>query len=112
VTGSANAPDPAGTLPTSSARRWIAGAPWWYRRSRWAGTLLYYLWQLRSAGRLPDIPVYLDSPMAINASELLGTHRADHRPTPEVYEGMCAMAAYTRRPTSPGRSRRAPSPRS
>jgi metallo-beta-lactamase family protein len=59
------------------------------------------------AGRLPDIPVYLDSPMAINASELLGTHRADHRPTPEVYEGMCAMAAYTRRPTSPGRSRRA-----
>ena len=61
-----------------------------------AQTLLYYLWQLRSAGRLPDIPVYLDSPMAINASELLGTHRADHRLTPEVYEGMCAMAAYTR----------------
>ena len=61
-----------------------------------AQTLLYYLWQLREAGRLPDVPVYLDSPMAINASELLGTYRDDHRLPPEVYEGMCAMATYTR----------------
>ena len=61
-----------------------------------AQTLLYYLWQLRSAGRLPDVPVYLDSPMAINASNLLGTHRLDHRLPPEVYEDMCAMATYTR----------------
>ena len=61
-----------------------------------AQTLLYYLWQLREAGRLPEVPVYLDSPMAINASDLLGTHRADHRLTPQVYEAMCAMATYTR----------------
>lgn len=60
-----------------------------------AQTLLYYLWQLRSAGRLPDVPVFLDSPMAINASELLGEFKDDHRLAPEVYEGMCAMAAYT-----------------
>ncbi len=63
-----------------------------------AQALLYYLWQLRSAGRLPDVPVYLDSPMAINASDLLGKHRDDHRLSPEVYEGMCAMASYTRDP--------------
>ena len=61
-----------------------------------AQTLLYYLWQLRSGGRLPDVPVYLDSPMAINASDLLRTHQRDHRLPPEVYEGMCAMATYTR----------------
>jgi len=61
-----------------------------------AQTLLYYLWTLRQAGRLPDVPVYLDSPMAINASELLGTYSGDHRLAPEVYEGMCAMASYTR----------------
>ncbi|MGY4710571.1 MBL fold metallo-hydrolase RNA specificity domain-containing protein [Mycolicibacterium sp. CBM1] len=61
-----------------------------------AQTLLYYLWQLRAAGRLPDIPVYLDSPMAINASDLLGAYRCDHRLRPEVYVGMCAMATYTR----------------
>lgn len=61
-----------------------------------AQTLLYYLWTLREAGRLPDVPVYLDSPMAINASELLGTYPSDHRLQPGVYEGMCAMATYTR----------------
>jgi metallo-beta-lactamase family protein len=61
-----------------------------------AQTLLFHLWQLHRAGRLPDVPVYLDSPMAINASELLGIHHGDHRLTPEIYEGMCAMATYTR----------------
>ena len=61
-----------------------------------AQTLLYYLWQLRTAGRLPDIPIYLDSPMAINASELLGRFPDDHRLPPEVYEGMRDMATYTR----------------
>lgn len=61
-----------------------------------AQLLLYYLWQLRGAGRLPDVPIYLDSPMAINASELLGAHRDDHRLSPEVYEDMCAIATYTR----------------
>ncbi|HPZ96213.1 MAG TPA: MBL fold metallo-hydrolase, partial [Mycobacterium sp.] len=61
-----------------------------------AQTLLYYLWQLRNAGRLPDIPIYLDSPMAINASELLGRFPDDHRLPPEVYQGMRDMASYTR----------------
>lgn len=61
-----------------------------------AQVLLYYLWQLRSAGKLPDVPVYLDSPMAINASDLLRTYPDDHRLPPEVYEGMCIMATYTR----------------
>ena len=61
-----------------------------------AQTLLYYLWTLRQAGRLPDVPVYLDSPMAINASELLGTYSDDHRLGPDVYQSMCEMATYTR----------------
>lgn len=63
-----------------------------------AQTLLYYLWTLREAGRLPDVPVYLDSPMAINASNLLGTFAGDHRLGPDVYQGMCDMASYTRDP--------------
>jgi len=61
-----------------------------------AQTLLYYLWTLHQDGRLPDVPVYLDSPMAINASELLGKYDRDHRLGAEVYESMCAMASYTR----------------
>ena len=49
-----------------------------------AQTLLYHLWLLRKAGRLPDVPVYLDSPMAINASELLCAHPGDLKLSPEV----------------------------
>ncbi|QZY44693.1 MULTISPECIES: MBL fold metallo-hydrolase RNA specificity domain-containing protein [Mycolicibacterium] len=61
-----------------------------------AQALLYYLWRLHSAGRLPGIPIYLDSPMAINASDLLGAFPRDHRLPPEVYDDMCALATYTR----------------
>ncbi|MCB0931360.1 MAG: MBL fold metallo-hydrolase [Mycobacterium sp.] len=60
-----------------------------------AQTLLYYLWELRRQRRLPDVPVYLDSPMAINVSNLLRTFQNDHRLDPEIYEDMCAMAHYT-----------------
>ena len=60
-----------------------------------AQTLLYHLWQLREAGKLPDIPIYLDSPMAINASELLGSYPGDHKLSAQVYEGMREMANYS-----------------
>lgn len=58
--------------------------------------LLYYLWKLRSEDRLPDLPIYLDSPMAISASELLHRHREDHRLPPEVCDAVCDVATYTR----------------
>jgi metallo-beta-lactamase family protein len=37
-------------------------------------TILYFLHQLRSAGRLPDVPVYVDSPMAVRATEVFRAH--------------------------------------
>lgn len=61
-----------------------------------AQMLLYLLWRLRRAHRLPNIPVYMDSPMAINASNLLSTFADDHRLSPEVYEEMCDIATYAR----------------
>jgi len=61
-----------------------------------AQLLLYHLWQLRQAGRLTSVPVYLDSPMAINASELLCAHRADHRAPPDACRAICGIATYTR----------------
>lgn len=39
-----------------------------------AQQLLYYLGQFFDAGTLPKIPVYLDSPMAIEASKLYAAH--------------------------------------
>jgi metallo-beta-lactamase family protein len=37
-------------------------------------TIIYFLHQLRSAGRLPDLPVYVDSPMAVRATEVFRAH--------------------------------------
>jgi metallo-beta-lactamase family protein len=37
-------------------------------------TIVYFLHQLLSAGRLPDVPVYVDSPMAARATEVFRAH--------------------------------------
>lgn len=61
-----------------------------------AQSLLYYLWLLKRAGRLDLVPVYVDSPMATDATALLHQHRSDHRLAPEVCEEVCATATYVR----------------
>jgi metallo-beta-lactamase family protein len=37
-------------------------------------TVVYFLHQLISAGRLPDVPIYVDSPMAARAAEVFRSH--------------------------------------
>ncbi len=44
-----------------------------------AQLLLWLIARLKSAGDIPDLPVYLDSPMAIDATEMLGRYAAEHR---------------------------------
>jgi metallo-beta-lactamase family protein len=44
-----------------------------------AQSVLYHLYRLRAAGRIPDIPLVLDSPMAIDATDIFCRHIADHR---------------------------------
>jgi metallo-beta-lactamase family protein len=61
-----------------------------------AQSLLYHLEQLKSAGRIGDIPIFLDSPMAINASEMLCTHLPDHRLSAEACTRACDIADYVR----------------
>ena len=39
-----------------------------------AQELIYYLSRLRQAGRLPEVPVFLDSPMAIDVTDLFRRH--------------------------------------
>ena len=41
--------------------------------------IVYMMDQLASAGRLPKIPVFVDSPLAVNATEIYGAH-------PECYD--------------------------
>ncbi len=61
-----------------------------------AQLLLYLIGQLKAAGRIPDLPVALDSPMAINATELFARHHADHRLAPAEARAACAVARYVR----------------
>ncbi|QIL77905.1 MBL fold metallo-hydrolase [Hymenobacter sp. HDW8] len=42
-------------------------------------TLLYYLKKLRQEGRIPKVPVYVDSPMGIRVTSLFQHHTAAHR---------------------------------
>ncbi len=37
-------------------------------------TLVYFLHQLMNARRLPDLPIFVDSPMAVRATEVFRTH--------------------------------------
>ena len=41
-------------------------------------TLLYLIRQLELAGRIPQLPTFVDSPMAITATQLYLAHREDH----------------------------------
>lgn len=61
-----------------------------------AQSLLFHLWRLKSDARIPDLPVYLDSPMAIDASEIFCRHLGEHRLTKEQCRASCRVARYVR----------------
>lgn len=54
-----------------------------------AQSLIYDLWRLRERGGLRNVPVYLDSPMATSASELLHAYPKEHRIDPHDYDAAC-----------------------
>ena len=37
-------------------------------------TIVYFLHQLMRAGQLPDMPIFVDSPMAVRATEVFKAH--------------------------------------
>jgi metallo-beta-lactamase family protein len=58
--------------------------------------LLLLLARLRAAGRLPKVPIYLDSPMAIATTELYREHRDSHRLDDDECHAMGSVAHYVR----------------
>lgn len=60
-----------------------------------AQSILYHLWKLKSQGKLGNVPIYLDSPMAISATKLLHEHHADHKITEDLCDAICNVATYT-----------------
>ncbi len=60
-----------------------------------AQSLLYILAKLKAAHQIPNLPIYLDSPMAIEASEMIHRFPHDHRLSPEQCKAMDHVATYT-----------------
>jgi metallo-beta-lactamase family protein len=59
-----------------------------------AQTMLYYLDQLKNTGQIPAVlPVYLNSPMASDVTELYKRHRQDHR----LDDAACAQMCHSGR---------------
>lgn len=58
--------------------------------------LMYHLYTLKRDKRIPDIPVFLDSPMAIDVTELLVKYKNEHRLAPSECAQMCKGVRYAR----------------
>lgn len=58
--------------------------------------LLHILATLKAEKRIPDLPVHLDSPMAIEATDLFCKHGDDHRLNAEQCKRLCRSAHYAR----------------
>ena len=61
-----------------------------------AQTILHLLSELRASGRIPEVPTYLNSPMAIDATELFCAHGDEHRLTADQCKTMCTGVEFIR----------------
>jgi metallo-beta-lactamase family protein len=57
-------------------------------------TILYHFERLKSSGRIPAIPIYLDSPMAIDATEIFRRNHDDHKLSYDAARRACGVAKY------------------
>lgn len=60
-----------------------------------AQEILYYFWKLKQAGRLGSVPIFLDSPMAIDATTLMSKHMEDHKLSPDDAREAYKIARFT-----------------
>ncbi len=61
-----------------------------------AQNFMYYIEQLKEQKSIPDLPVFLDSPMAIDASEILNKHSSEHKLSKDLCQKVCRVARYVR----------------
>ena len=57
-----------------------------------AQALMYLVHVLKRERRIPDIPIFLNSPMAADATQIYHRHHAEHRLDDAQCEGMCHVA--------------------
>ncbi|HEX4984635.1 MAG TPA: MBL fold metallo-hydrolase [Burkholderiales bacterium] len=76
-----------------------------------AQELMYYLHRLKSAGTIPDVPVYLNSPMAVDAGRVFREHAAEHRLSAQECDAMFATVRVVNSADESRRLNRADGPK-
>jgi metallo-beta-lactamase family protein len=61
-----------------------------------AQTLLHLLAELKAARRISDVPVYVDSPMATDVTDISCRHAGEHRLSEQACRRLCSVARYVR----------------
>lgn len=61
-----------------------------------AETLLLHLSRLRDQHAIPDVPIFLNSPMAVDASEIYQRYPQEHRITAREFRDMYSLATMVR----------------
>jgi metallo-beta-lactamase family protein len=56
--------------------------------------LLYLIYALKKANRIPNIPIYLDSPLAKNATQIFRNYADLHKLSPALSQKVCEIATY------------------
>lgn len=56
--------------------------------------ILYHLSRIKAARRIPDLPIFLDSPMAQDATDLFARHAGEHRLSPAQCRAAFGIARY------------------
>jgi metallo-beta-lactamase family protein len=59
-----------------------------------AQSILYYIHQLKSKKEIPDLPVYVDSPMATDATKIFSRHMHLSRLSSQEVKAICGTASY------------------
>ena len=59
-------------------------------------SLMHSLWTLKKQNRIPDFPMYLNSPMATNVNPLLTQYRDLHRLSEDDCRQVCEVVKYVR----------------
>ena len=61
-----------------------------------AQLVLYFLAELLKAGQIPELPIYLDSPLAIDATAIFRAHAREHKLDQAHCQELFRVARYTR----------------
>lgn len=60
-----------------------------------AQSILYLLYRLRTQGKIPPLPIYVDSPMSINATNVMIRHQQHLRLSSKDCTAMCENVNFT-----------------